>query len=220
MNKPNILVICSDQHHPLMTGYRGHPYVKTPNLDQLAEEGTHFTKAYCNSPVCTPSRMSFITGKYPSQIGSWFIGCPLNPEEMTWARRLDQAGIAATMLGKMDFCGEYQDGGFTDYKIIEKRPAFKPYPRNTPIDARLEGYIRPDKRRHLEHAGIREDIETDGSDGHNDRFGFYDHDRIVTGWAVDYLRQKGKESNGRGALGTLCRTPFPALAFYRSEKIF
>jgi choline-sulfatase len=179
-----------------MSGYRNHPWVQTPHLDQLAAEGTHFTKAYCNSPVCTPSRMSFITGKYTHQIGSWFIGCPLDPEENTWAGRLDKAGMSSTMLGKMDFCGDYQDGGFTDFKIIEKRAAFKPYPRNTPMDSRLDGYIRPDKRKHLENAGIREDIVTDGSDGHNDRFGFYDHDRIVTEWTLDYLRQKGKEANG------------------------
>jgi choline-sulfatase len=196
MSKPNILVICSDQHHPLMSGYRRHPYVKTPNLDQLAAEGTHFTKAYCNSPVCAPSRMSFITGKYTYQINNWFIGCPLDPEEMTWARRFDEAGIPSTMLGKMDFCGDYQDGGFTDYKIIEKRAAFRPYPRNTPIDSRLEGYIRPDKRKHIENAGIREEVMTDGHDGHNDRYGFYDHDRIVTEWSIDYLKKKGEAKSG------------------------
>lgn len=197
MGQPNILVLCSDEHHPLMTGYRGHPYVRTPNLDKLAAQGTHFTRAYCNSPVCTPSRMSFITGKYVSQIGSWFIGCPLDPAETTWARRLHQAGIPSTMLGKMDFCGEYQDGGFTDYRIIEPRGAFEPYPRTAPIDSRLPGYIRKDKRMHLLRAGVREDIVTDGRHGHQPRFGFYDHDRVVTEWAVDYLRRKGQEKSGQ-----------------------
>lgn len=219
MGKTNILVICSDQHHPHMSGYRGHPIVKTPHLDQLAKEGTHFTKAYCNSPVCTPSRMSFITGKYTSQIDSWFIGCPLDQDEMTWARRLDQAGIPSTMLGKMDFCGEYQDGGFTDYKIIEKRGAFDPYPRKTPIDSRLEGYIRPDKKMHIKNAGIREDIVTDGSDGHNDRFGFYDHDRIVTNWAVDYLKEKG-ESNEQKSWGLYVGLLYPHWPFTVPDKYF
>ncbi|MGP4041094.1 sulfatase-like hydrolase/transferase [Gracilibacillus sp. D59] len=193
MSKPNTLVICSDQHHPLMTGYRGHPSVKTPNLDQLADDGTYFSRAYCNSPVCTPSRMSFITGKYVSQIDNWFIGCPLDPNEMTWARRLDRADIPSTMLGKMDFCGDYQDGGFTEHKILERRPAFDPYPRNTPMDSRLKGYIRPDKRKHIENAGIRSDVKTDGTNGHDDRYGFYDHDCIVTDWAVDYIKNKGNE---------------------------
>lgn len=187
---PNILVICSDEHHPRLAGYRGHPYVKTPNLDNLAAMGTAFTRAYCNSPVCTPSRMSFITGKYVHQIDNWFLGVPLDPEEMTWARRLAQAGIPSTMLGKMDFCGAYQDGGFSDYKIIEKRGAYRPYPKHSPLMSRLTGYVRPDKRDHIIHAGIRKDVVTDGADGHNDELGFYDHDRIVTDWAVDYLRGK------------------------------
>ncbi|MBD2870275.1 sulfatase-like hydrolase/transferase [Paenibacillus arenilitoris] len=219
MSNPNILVICSDQHHPLMTGYRGHPHVKTPNLDALASEGTCFTRAYCNSPVCTPSRMSFITGKYTHQIDSWFIGCPLDPEESTWARRLHEAGIPSTMLGKMDFCGDYQDGGFTEHRIIERRAAFQPYPRGTPMDSRLNGYIRPDKRKHLEHAGIRENIVTDGHHGHDDRFGFYDHDRIVTGWAVDYLKRKGQKAE-RKPWALYVGLLYPHWPFTVPEKYF
>ena len=196
MKRPNILVICSDEHHPTLSGYRGHPYIQTPNLDRLAAQGTHFSRAYCTSPVCTPSRMSFITGKYVHQIDNWMIGVPLDPAEMTWARRLHQAGIPSTMLGKMDFCGPYQDGGFTDHRIIERRPAWTPYPRNTPWAARLKGYVRPDKRQHLLNAGIRADQVTDGTDGHNDRKGFYDHDRIITSWALEYLRQQGQQGSG------------------------
>ena len=201
MKQPNILVICSDEHHPRLTSYSGHPYVKTPNLDRLAQMGTVFNRAYCNCPVCTPSRMSFITGKYVNQIDNWFIGVPLNREEMTWPKRLNQAGIPSTMLGKMDFCGEYQDGGFSDYKIIEKRGAYAVYPRTSPLLSRLNGYVRADKRDHIIHSGIREDVVTDGQDGHNDRLGFYDHDRIVTDWALQYLRDKsGRKSEGPWAL--------------------
>ena len=61
--RSNILIICSDQHHPTMVGYRQYPFVETPNLDRLACEGTHFTRAYANCAVCGPSRMSFMTGK-------------------------------------------------------------------------------------------------------------------------------------------------------------
>ncbi len=59
----NILVIMSDQHHPRITGYRGHPHVQTPNLDRLAREEAQFTRATCTNPICTPSRMSMITAK-------------------------------------------------------------------------------------------------------------------------------------------------------------
>lgn len=192
MTRPNILVICSDQHHPLMSGYRGHPYVETPNLDALAASGTAFTNAYCNSPVCVPSRMSFMTGKYASDVDSWFLYIPLDRAETTWAHRLESAGVPATMLGKLDLCGDYQDAGFGEHKIIERRPAWSPYPRRTPLLDRLDGYVRPDKRAHIMNSGVRASLITDGSDGHNDKYGFYDHDRIVTDWAVDYLRDKGR----------------------------
>jgi len=200
MSQPNILVICSDEHHPHLVSYGNHPYVKTPNLDRLAERGTVFSRAYCTCPVCTPSRMSFITGKYVNQIDNWFIGVPLDRKEMTWARRLNEAGIPSTMLGKMDFCGEYQDGGFGDYKIIEKRGAYAVYPRTSPLLSRLNGYVRNDKREHIIHSGIRKNVVTDGHNGHDDSLGFYDHDRIVTDWACDYLKEAGKKNNGPWAL--------------------
>ena len=147
-----------------MTGYRSHPYVQAPNLDRLAEEGTHFTRAYCSSPVCTPSRMSFITGKYVHQIGTWMIGFPLDRAEMTWARRLDQAGMPTTMLGKMDFCGDYQDGGFTDHRIIHHRQAWSQIPPSEPWSARMRGYTRADKPRLIREAGGAAVVKT-GAEG-------------------------------------------------------
>ena len=216
--KPNILVICSDQHHPLFSGYRGHAFVKTPTLDRLAGEGTHFSRAYCNSPVCTPSRMSFITGKYVHQIDNWHIGVPLDPHEMTWPRRLERAGIPSTMLGKMDFCGPYQDGGFTDYKILKKRGAWSVYPRKTPFAARLRGYTRPDKRRHLLNAGIRE-TPADGHHSPDDRYGFYDHDRTVTDWAVEYLQQKG-QARGKTPWALYVGLLFPHWPYCVPKKYF
>ena len=49
--KPNILFICTDQQHPAISGFRGNPVVKTPNLDALAAAGMHFTRTYVSSPV-------------------------------------------------------------------------------------------------------------------------------------------------------------------------
>jgi choline-sulfatase len=140
--------------------------------------------------------MSFLTGKHVHQVGSWMIGVPLPREEMTWARRLDRAGIPSTMLGKMDLCGDYQDGGFTEHRILRRRGAWNPYPRAEPDPSRLRGYVRADKRRHLELAGPRASkILSDGGFGGeaDDRVGNYDHDRLVTDWALDYLRARGRE---------------------------
>ena len=63
-SRPNFLIIMSDEHAPMFSGAYGHPLVQTPHLDQLAENGVLFENAYCNSPLCVPSRMSFMTGRY------------------------------------------------------------------------------------------------------------------------------------------------------------
>ena len=63
MTKPmNLLFIFSDQHNRPSSGCYGNPIVKTPNLDRLAENGTVFRNAYCNGPICVPSRGSMATG--------------------------------------------------------------------------------------------------------------------------------------------------------------
>ena len=69
MTVPNILLIMADQLAPQFTGTYGHKVVKTPHLDALAERGMRFDAAYCNSPLCAPSRFSFMSGKLISKIG-------------------------------------------------------------------------------------------------------------------------------------------------------
>ncbi|MCZ0940552.1 MAG: sulfatase-like hydrolase/transferase, partial [Caldilineaceae bacterium] len=68
MQRPNILLIMSDEHDPAVAGCYGHPLVQTPHLDRLAAGGVLFENAYCNNPICVPSRMSFLTGKYASDV--------------------------------------------------------------------------------------------------------------------------------------------------------
>ncbi len=63
--RPNILWLMSDQHNAGCLGCAGHPNVRTPNLDRLAAAGVRFSQAYCNNPICAPSRLSFATGQYP-----------------------------------------------------------------------------------------------------------------------------------------------------------
>jgi choline-sulfatase len=66
---PNILVILTDQQRASMLSCAGNSYVKTPNLDSLAQTGVRFERAYVANPVCSPSRMSLMTGRMPSSIG-------------------------------------------------------------------------------------------------------------------------------------------------------
>ena len=68
--QPNILVIMADQLAPQFTGCYGHAVVKTPHLDALANRGMRFDAAYCNSPLCAPSRFSFMSGQLISRIAA------------------------------------------------------------------------------------------------------------------------------------------------------
>ncbi len=66
--RPNILWYCTDQQRFDTIKALGNPHLDTPNLDKLASEGVAFTRAYCQSPICTPSRSSFLTGMYPARL--------------------------------------------------------------------------------------------------------------------------------------------------------
>ena len=68
-NKPNIVWFVADQMRCDSMAHMGNPAASTPNLDALAQEGVSFTNAYCQNPVCVPSRCSFLTGWYPHTMG-------------------------------------------------------------------------------------------------------------------------------------------------------
>ncbi|MER3406371.1 MAG: sulfatase, partial [Chloroflexota bacterium] len=101
-DRPNILLITSDQQHYSTLGVVN-PRIKTPALDRLAAEGTRFTRAYCPNPVCSPSRSSIITGLYPSVHGCWTIGVKLPEDVPTIGQMLSAAGYATGLIGKAHF---------------------------------------------------------------------------------------------------------------------
>lgn len=102
MDKPNILLITSDQQHWNTIG-AFNPEIRTPNLDRLVREGTTFGRAYCPSPVCTPSRSSVITGKYPSQHGAWTLGTKLLEDRHTVGEDFQANGYGTALIGKAHF---------------------------------------------------------------------------------------------------------------------
>ncbi|HEY7327079.1 MAG TPA: sulfatase-like hydrolase/transferase [Gemmataceae bacterium] len=101
--RPNILWICADDHAPYVCGAYGNKTVRTPNLDRLASEGVRFNRAYCNSPVCTASRQSFLTGRYPRSLGVTLLQTPLPADQPTLATMLRAAGYDTAAVGKMHF---------------------------------------------------------------------------------------------------------------------
>lgn len=102
MERPNVLLITSDQHHYQCLGHMGSA-VRTPALDALAREGTVFTRAYCTNPVCSPSRSSIITGLYPAWHHCWTIGVKLPEDVPTVGDILQRHGTATALIGKAHF---------------------------------------------------------------------------------------------------------------------
>ena len=88
--RPNILIIMSDDQGPWAMGCAGTPELLTPTLDRLAAEGTRFSNFFCASPVCSPARASFLTGRIPSQHGvhDWIKSGNFDVEDgVTWCGR-------------------------------------------------------------------------------------------------------------------------------------
>lgn len=109
---PNILIIMTDQHAPKVAGFAGDHVVRTQHLDQLAERSVHFPNAMCNSPVCTPSRMSMLTGKDMHHCSAWANHWVIFPEHTTLPQHFAEHGYVTSLIGKMHFGGRDQMQGF------------------------------------------------------------------------------------------------------------
>lgn len=108
----DIVLVLSDQHNGRYTGLAGGGMTDTPCLDQLAQSSTVFSAAYCNAPLCVPSRSSFLTGRLPHEIGI-FDNDALLPEDMpTIAHAMTAAGYDTVLAGRMHFKGHDQNHGF------------------------------------------------------------------------------------------------------------
>lgn len=100
--RPNILLITTDQQHFDALGSRT-PLLKTPNLDRLGAQGVVLDRVYCSNPLCSPSRSSIVTGRYPSSHGCWTIGTKLDEEQEFLGDLLGAAGYRTSLVGKAHF---------------------------------------------------------------------------------------------------------------------
>jgi arylsulfatase A-like enzyme len=101
--KPNLLFLIADDHARYVLRCEGNRKAATPSLDQLAAEGVRFGRHYCNSPVCTPSRQSILTGQLPHAAGVTVLGTPLSEDKPTLAKQLAGHGYETAVFGKMHF---------------------------------------------------------------------------------------------------------------------
>ena len=112
--KPNFLVIMSDEHGAQFSSTYGHPIIETPNMDRLAEQGVTFDANYCNSPLCIPSRASFMTGQYVSTNEIWDNTKPVPVDRLTWPYLLRNEGYHTALNGKMHLVGPDPLHGFDE----------------------------------------------------------------------------------------------------------
>lgn len=110
-SRPNIILIISDQFRWDCIGAAGrNPMGLTPNLDAMANEGTFFSSAFCNQPVCAPARASIFTGQYPSKHGVWRNAVGLSAGIPTLAASLREHGYSANYIGKWHLAGPDASG--------------------------------------------------------------------------------------------------------------
>ncbi len=108
MTQKNILFIMCDQLRFDYLGCTGHPHIRTPHIDALAARGVRFDRAYVQSPICGPSRMSFYTGRYVRSHGSTWNNFPLRVGEMTLGDHLEPLGLRTALCGKSHMAADIE----------------------------------------------------------------------------------------------------------------
>ena len=127
---PNIIIINPDQMRADSMAHLGNPASVTPNLDQLAQDGVSFAKAFCQNPVCTPSRCSFMSGWYPHVHGHRTMNHMMHDHEPVLLRRLKEHGYHVWMNQRNDLLPaqepEYYKKYCDTYVELEEMPGRLP----------------------------------------------------------------------------------------------
>ena len=136
-DETNILLIMCDQLRWDYLSCYGHPHLETPNIDRLAARGVRFTHAYCQAPLCGPSRASILTGRYMSSHGATTNEDPLKVGELTLGDYMRDLGVSPVLVGKVEVSGSEAalarlgvdpdgeigraviDGGFESFEKLE-----------------------------------------------------------------------------------------------------
>ena len=139
-SRPNILILMADQLTAGALPAYGNRVARTPHLDRLAREGVVFDAAYCNSPLCAPSRAVLMTGRLPSSTGAYDNAVEFPSQSPTFAHYLRGEGYRTILAGKMHFCGPDQLHGFEERLTTDIYPADFGW---TP------DWTRPDERRRV-----------------------------------------------------------------------
>ena len=174
--RPNVLFIQSDQHNASVTGCYGDPLVQTPNLDGLAARGVLMERAYCAYPICVPSRMSLLTGRYPYENEVWSNGDILDSAIPTYAHAMGAAGYRPVQIGRLHFNGPDQLHGFAERLVGD-------------VTATYSGSRRPIQLGALEGGASSRRMGLQKSGPGQSSYQVYDEH--VTAATIDYLNRLG-----------------------------
>ncbi len=175
--KPNILIILADDLGLNDLSYTGTPYIRTPNIDGLAKAGMRFEKFYANSPVCSPTRASIMSGRYPEMVGvpGLVRSLPaenfgfLKPDATLLPKQLKDANYKTAIIGKWNL--GLESPNTPNEKGFDLFHGF--------LDDMMEDYWT-----HLRNGQnfMRENDKEISPAGHATD--------IFTGWAVEYIQQQ------------------------------
>ncbi len=179
--KPNIVFIQVDQLAAQFLRCYGDEICHAPNLERLASEGTVFETAYCNFPLCSPSRASMATGRLCSGIGAFDNAAELPASIPTYAHYLRASGYHTALSGKMHFIGPDQHHGFETRLTPDLYPADFSWVPNWGD----EGERDTNDSRSVTVAGVCE------------RSMQIDFDDLVTFHAVQHIYDRARASDGR-----------------------
>ena len=155
MDNPSLLFLWTDQQSPYTMAAYGNDAIETPALDTLANDGTVFERAYCTTPICTPSRSSVMTGKYPHRTGITGNNIPLAPDDATFAELVDDEYVTG-WIGKWHLGNEiFPQRGFDEWVSTEDQ-YYPFYDEDKPADA------HSDYHDYLLEQGYEPDQEADG----------------------------------------------------------
>jgi arylsulfatase A-like enzyme len=214
----NVLFIMCDQLRWDYLSCTGHPHLHTPNIDRLAQRGVLFDRAYVQSPICGPSRMSFYTGRYVSSHGSTWNGIPLKVGEMTLGDHLRPLGVRTALCGKTHMTADVEgmrrlglapdstigalvaECGFEPYEREDGlHPDGPRYPRNETYDAFMKDRGWPDENPWNSVANSAEDEEgnllsgwfMDNADKPARAADEESETPYITSRAMDFIREAG-----------------------------
>ncbi|ULL16570.1 hypothetical protein DVH26_20265 [Paenibacillus sp. H1-7] len=167
----NSIVLISDEHNPFYSAVYGHSFLRTPSMERLAAEGTVYENAYCPSPLCTPSRSAFMSGRRVHEL-QVYSNCNvgLRTDFPSYGKVLHDQGVYTAHFGKIHVYESAKRLGFTEihHRKEHKKPGDKNFSRR-PLA------IRKDAAQRADGYGVKEDA--------------FDGDLKVINEALNWLRE-------------------------------